>query len=1211
VDARGRRIPAQKEVTGRWSVEKTIQWVRFDALLASDGQYSVEIGQPDAEPSPGVRLTLVEQNGRVTVDTGAAQYVLGRGISPIQEIRTRENLLATSAGTRGLYVVDQQGRLGSASSSGETLAIEAFGPIASCVRFEGDYRTEDGDVLARHITRVENWAGQPFARITHTLVLTQDTNKIWFKEVGWEFGVDPGGDPMALFATERGKQDSVLQKPLDDAQPAIYMLQDEHYRFAHGKNHFRVAGEGIDGRSTVLQEGEECGDWAAVGGRRGGLLLFCREAARQHPKEFEIRRDRVVLRLFSNRANEELDFRVPSLVKKWDRAAWYDKIEDVLQQVSQYPSNAVGWSKTHELMVSPLDDASAETPAKLADLHSRPLLAMADPAWICRSEMMGPIHPKDDTVAPWVEKPIEAAFKQWNQKVADWGDYGFVDYAMGPHFEYLGKYVRQYRYSDATCTLRPDSWLLYARSGDRAIREFAQTTNRGQMDGCMAHCDGPLKTCGLFLNPSRSDEPEGGANPGMLPFYWENALGMHMSSSSNLNGCIWDYQLTGYRRAKDVVLEYASGVKRAWKVETIAKNDRPLMVLRMLVQAYGLTGDVHLRRLANATMDALHQPAAQLGIVQKRSLFDTEEKETTYKLGVDARALIEAWRILGDRRCYDAAMKVSRHSWGESLCQWPLSSCNPDGVIGSFLYHETNDPRYVQGLALQMRAAAGAYDPKTGVMSGVESADMTTFLFEGIPYAKAALAKSGAEKAMLASWASYEEFGFPSSVVVKNTGNAPLQLDVWPSRNLRMIRVDKPDQRASDLPWVVKDGYSHQSLKIPAFTSEGVFHVLPVKSGQQVVLANRKVPMVIYAPYYWRPAPEQPFGVKYYFRLPPNSEKAQIVFEGSAKLVDAQGQPWRGGEALHGAVDLPPDRPGLWSFLPVDNQLVQVRNLPPFFAVEDPATYFEPPIGWRRETVPANQPMPDRTSFVDGAIATPGNRSLYVSRTMFHFSTGLPHPSGDGNQFMPRKQGTIEFWYRPNWSSLSLRSEKRALCRLPVPGGEQPYCLQYEMAPRNPNAELDFLSSHVLLGDFHASGPAGQAPLRVWRRTVFDAQQWYHIAWVWGQRNGVEPNAAGRKADETLVMELYVDGRRGQSQYEWRFKGLPLGVPSAFQMQNLDASVDELRISDVQRYSQEFAPPKRTSEFPLDAHTRALFHFNGDVRGESYGAGAPIAAELK
>ena len=342
--------------------------------------------------------------------------------------------------------------------------------------------------------------------------------------------------------------------------------------------------------------------------------------------------------------------------------------------------------------------------------------------------------------------------------------------------------------------------------------------------------------------------------------------------------------------------------------------------------------------------------------------------------------------------------------------------------------------------------------------------------------------------------------------------------------------------------------------------------------------------MVIYAPYYWRPTLGQPVGMKYYFLLPTNSEKPQLVLEGSAKLFDPKQQPWKNGEILRGTIDLPPDAPGLWSFMPVDNQLVHVRNIPPFFAVEDPKNYFQPPIAWRREAIPADIKPPAKTSFVDGAAKMPGNRALYVSQPMFQFSTGKPHASGDGNQFMPRKQGTIEFWYRPSWNTIDLSPGTKNICSLIPPKSGEPYSLSYLMAPRTMDpCRCDFLASHVLCGRFLSDGSSHSQPLRAWRRTVFTANQWVHIAWVWGPRNSIAPlldGGDGKPADGMLVTEIYVDGRKGQSRGDRWPQNLLAETPALFQIQNADAAIDELRVSDVQRYTKEFQnAPRATPSF--------------------------------
>ena len=72
--------------------------------------------------------------------------------------------------------------------------------------------------------------------------------------------------------------------------------------------------------------------------------------------------------------------------------------------------------------------------------------------------------------------------------------------------------------------------------------------------------------------------------------------------------------------------------------------------------------------------------------------------------------------------------------------------------------------------------------------------------------------------------------------------------------------------------------------------------------------------------------------------------------------------------------------------------------------------------------------------------------------------------------------------------------------------------------------------------------------------------------------------------------------------YSYRNDGnRPSDVPLKLAIDGgLEAVLDELRISDVQRYSADFAPPSRYRELAADEHTRALFHFNGSLDGENH-----------
>ena len=1206
VDGTGRELPAQKEVVATWTPEGAVKWVRFDALVSAKDGCAVEVAAEGVRAAPQTPVRVARQDGKVVVETGVARYVLAKGISPIEEIWLGGKRIATAAGTRGLYVIDQRDRAASASADGETMEIEASGPVAACVRFEGFYRTSEGEQIARHVTRIEAFAGQPIANITHTLVLTNDTNKVWLKDVGWELAVDAGTGPEATFALSRPDWQKSLGLPLDGAQ-TTHMLQDQHYRFRQGKNHFLVAA-GTGGKYETKAEGEECGDWAALAGAMGGVVLSCREAARQHPKEFEVGRRHIVLHLFSNRTGEELDFRTESLIKRWDLRGWYSrvlgakpaKVEEYLAKVTAYQSNAIGWAKTHQIMIAPLPPrADPLHVARMCRLHSRPVHAVADPSWICSTKAIAAIHPRDPERFPVHEKVIERNVEREIAALENWGDLGFVDYFAGPHYQ-TGN-TRRY---GLTYTLRGDLWLAYVRSGDRKIREFIGASDRSYIDNYFSHWDGEGRIRGL-LHAAGGDSWQG-YGKGALPFYWEGEARMETSSTTNLNNFIWLYYLTGYRRAKDHLLEYADGIKRFWTPARAGQAWRSLMVMRCLIQAYGFTWDRELKAMADSTTDQFADAEGEILLSKNRPY-----RSSTYKTGVDVRALLDAWEIAGSKRYHGLALRVSQFWWDHMLGQWPLTYTNPQGRVGSFLYNETGELRYAQGLAVQLRQIATLYDPETDQAGGY-GRSAGTFVYEGISHAQDVVARSGADNQTLASWVGYEDFDYPTSIVVQKADEAIVRVDVRGKpkgagavggMGIRPILLGRAS--GQEFNRLVQSSNGVARVRIPKDSAPGAYEIIPPAGGRFFAMAHSKVPFVLHAPMYWKPQPKSAPAYQWYFRLPEDSRDAQILFEGSGRLFDPDGQPFGGDEPLRGWIDLPADKPGLWSFQPVLNQLVRVRNVAPFFST-DPDTHFVPEIPWQREDIPpAPKEIPPETVYVPGAIEKPKDQALYlVGKRHFDLEAGPEHPSGKGGRFLPHEQGTIEFWMKPTWSTFDL-PPKIAKPILRMESTETPWSLAYHKRP-NPSYRY---RSHCLYAAFYMEGPTKRLRTPAYLQTIFERDKWAHLAWVWGLRE--MPTHRGRKA--LLCTQLFVNGQPGRP-YEFLREEPPNDRPTAFRIGPLiDAAIDELRISDVQRYTEPFRPPARETEFRLDEHTRALFHFNGDVKGQSYGyaEGAPATVGTK
>lgn len=166
---------------------------------------------------------------------------------------------------------------------------------------------------------------------------------------------------------------------------------------------------------------------------------------------------------------------------------------------------------------------------------------------------------------------------------------------------------------------------------------------------------------------------------------------------------------------------------------------------------------------------------------------------------------------------------------------------------------------------------------------------------------------------------------------------------------------------------------------------------------------------------------------------------------------------------------------------------------------------------------------------------------------------------------------------------------------------------------KDPGAK-EWLSSHVLYGYFMTDGPCRRQSMRAYRQTILESGEWVHLAWVWGPRD--ISDFTQNKAMKSMTAVIFINGKIGkQYSYGGRFWAghSAADQPKTLELGNgIEAAYDELRISDIQRYLEEFTPPARDRELALDKNTRALFHFNGNAQGQSLPtAGAPVLGIIK
>ncbi|MDP6356009.1 MAG: sugar-binding protein, partial [Planctomycetota bacterium] len=887
VDGIGKEIPCQKDVTAKWAPDGSIKWVRFDANVSSKSDCFVEVRSASAKPDQGVRV--VAEPDRVIVDNRLSRFVLGRGPSPVVEVQQNGKRIAWAGegSARGLYVIDQKGRAAVASAKDETMQIETRGPMSACVRFEGYYRTKAGEDLARHITRVEVAAGQPYAKVTHTLILIHDTNQVWFKDIGWELAVTPGASPTAIFGSSLADPLKTVTVPITKGSSS-WMMQDSHRRFAKGKNHFYIGNQKAAGEPQTVHEGEECADWAMVSGTEGGFAVSCKAMAWQHPKEAEFTPGKMVLRLFSNRHGQELDFRMETLAKKWGLAEWFreqlpgspEKADAHFKKIMAFTSNAIGWAKTHEITFMPLQPkTSIDQIARIQHLLSKGVFAIVDPAWICSSGVVAPMHPKDEKRFPILEKVIASGLKGELEGQAAWGDFGFIDYAAGPHYRH--DWWRRYF---TTYTLRSDMWRCYARSGDRGFREFIEPSDRAYIDNFFSHWDGAGRIRGLLHT--------GGAKHA-LPMAWEGTVALQRSSTTNFHNLMWMYYLTGYRRAADLIHLHAENVKRLWSPGKARQEWRVIMLFRLLVQAHSFTWDPELLAMAHATADQFEDKEGEIGLTKKRPL-----TRSTYKTNVDVRALIEAWNITGSPRYRDMALKVSDFWWQTLLGGDPIIYTNPQGVAGALLYETTGESQYAQALSIQVRQAAKRWDPEKNHLN-TAGRSAGTFFYEGIPYAQKVIMDAGGPDKRFTSWAGHDDFGSSTSIVVRKGDEDAIKIAIknhatvtppggMAALSVRGINLKRETGQA--FKSIATTGANVTRVSLPKDAAAGEYEIVLPKGGKYFALAHSRAPLVLYAPGYWKPMPETSPPIRWYFHLPEETEGAQILFEGTARLFDPSGK---------------------------------------------------------------------------------------------------------------------------------------------------------------------------------------------------------------------------------------------------------------------------------------------------------------------------------
>ena len=1261
-------IPSQVDVAATWH-DGSIRWILAGFTSSPQGNYMVEYGtgiKRKEYPNP---LKVDRQaDGGFTVDTGAAVYQFDA------DKLLPENAWLVSGGKRisilkgsgaGAYLVDNSGRM--ARVSGQAAEIEnrflKEGPGRIVLKRSGWYVTQQGEKLAKADIWIYLAAGTPYLRITHSIVFTQDTNKVWFKDYGLEFKTPSSPADVYCAMGEQGKEEV---RKVTAGGNEVYLLQDSYPHFAERESKGAI-GRSAGGRDAAIENIEMAGDWAYGDYGSYGITLVMPWLAERFPKEISFGPGGARAVLWSGRSGRELDFRAKTIVKEylqeWATVMFKNPGEKELDAVK---SNAQGAARTHDIWFLPTAGGygkeSVEKPAAAA---SRPPLVMADTVWTCKTEAMGyPMLHKDTKQFPKEEVLLSEYWTRFILPLVAFPMNGYMAWGCYPDRSYgfsNGKAMSQFQVISSLREygVRREPWRLYARSGERRYYDWGYRFSRFTGDWYLIHADAPGKSKGAFI-PTKS----GGGLSARLPLFWGEGSWTFIIDAGDIGHWLLDYYLTGDERSLDLLYMIKESFKKnGWRLkgepaQFHATGIRSLVTLMIMdwdedaVKAAKETVNelVDLKSQNGVRIFELHYGSqykdmrtshnvleyyletgdelaktAFLKLIDQRYRFDRRYRAVAYK-NYDAFTYSIAYWMTGDERYRTVAEQAMRdmlyynehQSLSEALAQkpknifeWPNIWVNPiykGPRTNMFLgHHEYHNPFIGIPTVLKLVAEKGWSGKTTPLMVKPTTLPEGKILF---------MHEKGKETQLNVLLITKETEIKPA--VSSYTGNITVE-GITAEKEQQMSSGPYFKKRPKEFPPSDRKSY-YVSITVPGETASGLYLLSFAEEDTFTLLDTNSKKSALYCPEgFWSVSIGEHSGEKSYgrsgegmpafFRVPDNLKELEIFMGRPARIKSPDGSiaiEWSNNNI--GKIKVPAEgKGGIWS---VDYHIytftgisvpvfIRLLNVEPVVAFGSPALL--PESSGRLPEKPQDVPAPAAPMEFVAGISGKAAR-LSGSRTLT-FDRGEKIAKGGYANF-PGTTGTVEFWFKADRNTWEIPMEMMQTINNTFLKGPHIVMLHsyYGLA--------HFVSvNSSLMVRLMEKGKA-VSPTGFEGDHFFRAGRWTHIAYTWDIKKGAS-NMEG-------ILNIFVDGKKigdaGGRSAPYPIK--PLENTKIFELADegekieigpFDGTMDMLRISDNVRYAEDFAPSRTAPA--VDANTRALFLFDGNLRGTSALSGIAIEAK--
>lgn len=538
LDEQGRELPLQTQVTARYP-DGSVQWLLLDFIAdipaQSTAQYTAEFGREVERTVEAKGIALERAGEALIVDTGALAAV----VNPQSDERVRATLderfagrLTTNLPLPAVCVVGEQGFGSMADTSDATVEVERRGPLVTVIRVSGAHANAQGEKLFRYVTRYSFTAGSGLVRVQHTLE-NDRTEETLTRVDQYMLGLRATTGDDARVTVEGGEQGPVT---FDASAGSCVLTQDLD-------NHWSLTAPGVS------REGEAGPSAIDISDANGGLWVGMRHFAEKWPSG-----------LFWHGEAGGIGV---NILPPFDDDRYADLGDAVESDRLYYHVRDGGYrlhwgeSFTREIWLG-FHEGNA-WPQAWAEQLREPLIAVAEPEWMCASGAFGEQLPRTEGLFPEYEQMVDRIFDALMARRETNRSYGFLNFG-----DWWGE--RQYNWGNMEYDTPHAQMVQFARTGDRRFFDEACNSNVHNRDVDYAHYEPNGRE--FYRTRAHRMFHTGGYEPRMTAEQMGLAYATDSGLTNALSGHQWNrggfdhYFMTGEQRSYDVALglaEYMAG----------------------------------------------------------------------------------------------------------------------------------------------------------------------------------------------------------------------------------------------------------------------------------------------------------------------------------------------------------------------------------------------------------------------------------------------------------------------------------------------------------------------------------------------------------------------------------------------------------------------------------------------------------------------------